>query len=175
MRKYFLFIGVILVVYSCIEISAKNPGEKDPVFHSTEENLETPFSPPDSRLRVGREEATAMRKRRGKDDASVKISVKDLQSLLSGPVNERDSFIFYFVNYSPSASDERRYRIKAPNANWNNVMKKPSSFLVGFVPGDGAATGFINSKPPLTVDVYDLSVVCPPPPDCNCVISDFQR
>ena len=175
MRTFILLSAVVILIYSCIQISAK----ESPGHHKRISKIESGFSEmkasPDPRLRVGREEVVEKRRRRGSDDASLKISVKDLQALMSGPASDKDSFVFYLVRYkADDERDEERYKIKVPNANWlGQTMRKPSALLVGFVPGDNSATGSVFQRfLPKTVSLYDLSVVCPPPPDCNCTSAE---
>ena len=80
-----------------------------------------------------------------------------------------DSFIFYLVKYD-SPKDRERYEYKVRGANWNTIRGK-SSLLVGYIKGDDRAGRLANPRPWLrTVAVYDLGVVCPPPPNCGCEI-----
>lgn len=175
MRTLILLFAAAILLYSCLQISAKDLPETAKANPRIEPNAIDVKAPPDPRLRVGKIEVMEQRKRRGNDDASLKISVKDLQSLMSGSVSASDSFVFYFVRYkADDKRDENRYKVKVPHANWlGHTMKKPSSLLVGFVPGNNTATGSVFHRfMPKEVALYDLSVVCPPPPDCNCIIAE---
>ena len=122
-------------------------------------------------LRVSKKEAVQMRERFGKDEG-FKISREDLEALVQGNRAENDSFIFYLVKLG-TEEDGVRYAKKARNANWNTISRvKPTSVLVGLIPGN-SVTGHINPKlaaPKVTL--FDLAVVCPPPPNCNCEIED---
>lgn len=169
MRNLLLFLAVSLIVYSCIEIS----GKETPRETRTSPAADVAKDLPREDLRVGREEAMEMRGRRGKDDASVKIAVRDLQALITSSPAENDSFVFYFATYNiKSEKEKKRYQDKARNANWESVGRKPSTLLVGFVSGNTVNTMHLASKHRVPViPVYDLGVVCPPPPNCGCEIA----
>ncbi len=161
MRNFILFFAATIVLYSCIEISGKEP-------QKSSANKEASNTPPDGRLRVGKAEGQNMRGRRGQDNAVVKISARDLMAVMntSSPASN-DSLIFYFVKYD-SPQDKDRYLLKVPTANWNSIKGK-SSVLVGFVGNTGNnAERMIQRMGIPSVPVYDLGVVCPPPPDCAC-------
>jgi hypothetical protein len=112
-----------------------------------------------------------MRSRRRNDDATFKISVRDLQSMIAaGAAN--DSFIFYLVKYDVnSAREKARYLRKVPGANWNDVGKKPSGLLVGYINGNPGTMNLTKRLYLRQTTLYDLAVVCPPPPDCDCEIA----
>ena len=170
MRHSLLFLSALFFIYSCTEISGRETPRTNKKATANEKEADLPRED----LRVGREEALQMRGRRGKDDASLKISAKDLQALMnsSNPA-ENDSFVFYFVTYnSKSDKEKRRYQSKVQNANWDNVGRKPSTLLVGFVSGrETEAMQLTGKKRIPVIPVYDLAVVCPPPPNCGCEIA----
>jgi hypothetical protein len=171
MRSLLLFFALLGIIYGCNESSGKEPANSPKKFSSTAANQRQ--YPPEE-LRVKRDEAMAMRGRRKGDDASVKISAADLLSLMQNPPAANDSFIFYFVKHDGnSASEQRRYSFKRQNGRWAEISKKPSSLLVGYISGAANNTGMhLSSRPArATVAVYDLAVVCPPPPDCDCEIA----
>jgi hypothetical protein len=170
MKYLILFVLVASFIVGCIEISGKEtPGSPSTVIQAA---LQNNVLEPRDELRVGRMEAMQMRKRRGKDDSSFKISAKDLQALMASTPAANDSFVFYFVQYDANSQREKdRYLKKVPTANWSEIAKKPSSVLVGFV-GGGRTTMHLAHKQDLPViPVYDLAVVCPPPPNCACEIA----
>jgi hypothetical protein len=168
MRNCLLFLSVLLFVYSCSEISGKEtPGENKRSSVTDEANNQ-----PREDLRVGRDEAQEMRRRRKNDDASVKIAAKDLQALINSTPAENDSFVFYFVSYGRSDKEQKRYEKKLKRSvDWDNITKKPSSLLVGFISGRSVEAMHLMGKNKIpTIPVYDLGVVCPPPPNCGCEI-----
>jgi len=165
MRSFILLSFAIIILYGCIEISGKEPENKN---IGGQVNLTQ--NPPDGRLRVGKNEVQNMRGRRAKDNAVVKISAKDLLALISSssPATE-DSLIFYFVKYD-SQEDKDRYLLKNPGAKWNDVKGK-SSLLVGYMNnGMNKTMNMTRRIGRPTVALFDLGVVCPPPPDCDCEI-----
>ena len=168
MRQLLLIAFFVSVTYGCIELSGKEPHlGKGAAAISAQDGLP-------EELRVGKAEAAAMRSRRKSDDAAVKISASDLLSLMRGSASPNDSFIFYFVKYDVNSEQERsRYAIKGRGADWYSIAKKPSSLLVGFIgSGQNKQAMYLSPRRDIaSVPVYDLSVVCPPPPDCNCEIA----
>lgn len=171
MRNFIFIIGMVSVIYGCAEISGKEPasGQKIVTEPAIMKGIQTP--PPEG-LRVGRDEAMEMRGRRQKDDATFKISASDLQSLITNAPSANDSFIFYLVKYDvKSEKEKQRYLRKNRYTNWNDIGKKPSTVLVGFLGGSAAGTMHLAGRQAnRTVSVYDLAVLCPPPPDCACDI-----
>src|SRR5688572_19133253 len=163
MRNCILFLAALFVIYSCNETSGKVPGEKERENPTPEEaNWQVD-------LRVGKDEAREMRRKRDRDTAAIKISARDLQAMMEGSPAEADSFIFYLVKYD-TQKDRDRYMHKVPTANWNQVRGK-SSLLVGYLKGGDRAGMLANPRSWFrTVAVYDLGVVCPPPPNCGCEI-----
>lgn len=169
MRNVLLFLGVLFLFYGCSELSGKEFPDR-----SAKENGDVKKDFPRDDLRVGKNEAMQMRGRRGKDDASVKISVKDLQALITSTPAENDSFVFYFASYDvKSQKEKKRYEDKLKrNVKWDDVGKKPSTLLVGFVSGNEASAMHLSRGHRIPViPVYDLGVVCPPPPNCGCEIA----
>lgn len=162
MRNLLLSFAVIVLFYGCTESSGKE----------IPKSVAADVRPPDH-LRIGKTEALKMRSRRGKDDASVKISAMDLQSLIGRSPSPTDTFVFYFVKYDPNSLAEKgRYTKRVAGANWSDVAKKPSTLLVGYMGSDPAQTGMRLGRTyeKTLVSLYDLAVLCPPPPDCNCEI-----
>jgi hypothetical protein len=163
MRNFILVLSALIIVYSCNETSGKVPGDKkqnNPVIEEANQQVD---------LQVRRAEARNMRRIRDKDTAVIKISARDLTALMAGSPAANDSFIFYLVRYD-SQADRDRYLYKVPTANWNAIRGK-SSLLVGYLRGGGEAGMLTIPRPWLTsVAVYDLGVVCPPPPNCGCEI-----
>jgi len=169
MRNVLLLLAGVLFLYGCSEISGKEgpsqPGNKaEPTVHTVPSDI--------NELRVGKNDAAQMRRRRGKDDSSFKISAKDLQALMATAPAANDSFVFYLVQYDGNSQKDRdRYLKKVPTANWADVAKKPSSVLVGFVSGGHTAMHLSRKRDLPIIPVYDLAVVCPPPPNCGCDIA----
>lgn len=169
MRNSLLFIAALVFAYSCSEISGKETPNGDKNAAKTDA---AGRQPPDE-LRVGRDEAMEMRGRRGKDDASIKIAAADLMALInSASPAANDSFVFFFATYnSKSDKEKKRYMRKAPGANWESVGKKPSTVLVGFLSSQMSGTMHLTHPNRIpSIPVYDLGVVCPPPPSCGCEI-----
>ncbi|HEY0039240.1 MAG TPA: hypothetical protein VGB71_01185 [Flavisolibacter sp.] len=161
MRNALLLSIMLISIYSCTQLSGK---EVQPIKETAGgvDQLDE--------FRVGRAEAMQMRGRRGKDDASFKIAAKDLQAMMANPA-ANDSFVFYLVKYDGNSQKEKdRYMKKAPQANWNDIGKKPSSVLVGFVSGNASAMNLSLRHRIPTVPVFDIALVCPPPPNCGCEI-----
>jgi hypothetical protein len=167
MRNLIICLAALLFMYSCSEISGKETPRPSKTNLSADENA---IRPPDE-LRVGKVEAGKMRSRRQKDDAIFKISARDLQSLVTGG-GANDSFVFFLVKYDVNSEKEKaRYLKKVPNVNWNDIGKKPSGLLVGYLKSNTGTMNLSRSMFRREVDLYDLSVVCPPPPDCDCDIA----
>ncbi|GAA4728713.1 hypothetical protein [Flavisolibacter ginsenosidimutans] len=168
--RHFLFIIVVLAIaYGCNEVAGKVPTKN--AGSANEQSIASTALP--ESLRVGKAEALQMRGRRGKDDAVVKISARDLLSLMEKQPAVNDSFIFYFVKYDGNSEAEKdRFRQKQPHGIWSDVSKKPSSLLVGFINGASLNQGMRLSRTTdlPVIPVYDLAVLCPPPPDCACDI-----
>lgn len=165
MKSLILCSAFILFLYSCNETSGKQTGKNDP---ASQLNANANNIPPDH-LRVRKNEGRQMRGRRDKDTAAVKISVSDLQSIMTASSTPNDSLIFFFVKYD-SPQDRDRYLQKVPNANWSSVRGK-SSVLVGFISGSNGTMNLTRNRTTSVVSVYDLGVVCPPPPSCDCEIA----
>ena len=165
MKSNFLLIAFVIFFYSCNESSGKETRKDDPPSNLvlTQEAKQT------HPLRVGREEVMDMRNRRFKDTSVVKISMKDIQSIMSGSPASNDSLIFYFVKYD-SKDDRARYELKVPNSNWNKV-RGSSSVLVGFINGSSNTGHLAKNRYRANVQLYDFGVVCPPPPSCDCEIA----
>jgi hypothetical protein len=132
---------------------------------------------PREELRVPQSDAAGMRSLHGNE--AFKISREDLEALIRSSKAANDTFVFFLVKITDNQNNRARYVHKFPDADPNKVAadwkritsKKPTSVLVGFVPG-GQATMRLNQLPwRVTTSVYDLSVVCPPPPDCDCEIA----
>jgi len=167
MRDLLFAIAVLVSAYGCNETSGKEPVKKG------DAGSERLTAAPPEYLRVGKAEAMQMRSRRGKDDAVVKISARDLLSLIERDPAANDSFIFYLVKYDVnSATDKARFNQKQPHGNWSDANRKPSSLLAGFIKGSALNQSMhLNRMTALPViPVYDLAVLCPPPPDCACDI-----
>lgn len=169
MRNVLLLFAGVVLIYRCTEISGKEvPNKPD----SSPELASHAVPSYINELRVGKSDAMQMRKRRGKDDASFKISAQDLQALMASAPAANDSFVFYLVQYDGnSQKDKERYLKKVPNANWADIAKKPSSVLVGFVSGSRNGMHLARKWELPVIPVFDLAVVCPPPPNCGCDIA----
>jgi len=168
MRNFLLSLCALVFVYGCTELSGK---ETPPVSKSNLASKEVVTLPPDE-LRVGKAEAMQMRGRRKNDDAMFKISARDLQSLVEGGGAANDSFVFFLVKYDVNSQKEKaRYLTKAPGTNWNEIAKKPSGILVGYLKGNNGTMNLTRRMYGRTVTLYDAAVVCPPPPDCDCDIA----
>ena len=128
-------------------------------------------------LRVPKADAMGMRNLHNNE--AFKISREDLEALINSSKAANDTFVFFLVKITDDGNNRSRYASKfrgadqnKVNADWKRIAaKKPTSVLVGFVPG-GQATMRLNRLPwKVPTRVYDLSVVCPPPPDCDCEIA----
>lgn len=168
MRQLLLIAFLATTAYACNETSGKEPRFEKKTLSVAHKN-------PPEELRVGRVEARKMRDRRKGDDAIVKIAASDLYAMMmNGAPAATDSFVFYFVKYDPnSGDDQRRYSRKGHNADWQEVGKKPSSLLVGYVSAQNNPGMYLLPRQQrASVEAYDLGIVCPPPPDCNCDIKE---
>jgi hypothetical protein len=128
-------------------------------------------------LRVPKSDAKGMRDLHGNE--AFKISREDLESLVNSSKAANDSFVFFLVKITDNQNNKARYINKFNNADPNKLSadwkklaaKKPTTVLVGFVPGDKTMMRLVPLPWRVSVSVYDLSVVCPPPPDCDCEIA----
>lgn len=135
-------------------------------------------------LRVGRDDATRMRKKQknGNGNAELfKISREDLEALIELASTQKaanDSFVFFLVKYTGSTAEKKRFKdklsqdSKAGDTYDEVVRKNATGVLVGFQSGNNLATGWLLS-PRINrgIAVYDMAVLCPPPPDCDCEIA----
>ncbi|RYY15963.1 MAG: hypothetical protein EOO04_27740 [Chitinophagaceae bacterium] len=114
-----------------------------------------------------------MRGRRGSDNALFKISASDLKALLASGNAANDSVVFYLVKYDfNEPSEKNRYAERVPNTNWREMKRNQAGLLVGLLPGVPGEMHLTRRFEGRKVSLWDMAVVCPPPPDCDCDITD---
>lgn len=170
MRNFLLSLCALIFVYGCTELSGKEPPRNAKADMPVDVNEN--HHPPDS-WRVGKTEAQRMRKRRGNDNTIFRIAANDLRALLETGRAADDTVVIYLVKYDFSdANEKRRYAEKVPNANWKEMKNSSSGILVGLLPGVPGGMHLTRRFDGRKVTLWDMAVVCPPPPDCECDITD---
>ena len=132
--------------------------------------------------RVNKAAAEKMQAHYGKTEL-LKISRADLDAIVNasgGMKAANDTFVFFLVKIgeedidryvSKFKNDDDRMTVK--DALQKTVhQKRPTTALVGFIPGNEISPVKHLTLRPFrsSIPVYDVAVVCPPPPDCNCEI-----
>ena len=132
--------------------------------------------------RVNKSDAERMKALYGKTEM-LKISREDLDEIinLSGTGKAaNDTFVFFLVKLGKDDVDRYVSKFKKEedrqgmreNLQRTITQQRPTTALVGFIPGSTMnSVRHLTIRPLRTsIPVYDVSVVCPPPPDCNCEI-----